>query len=543
MSQESSASDAVIAPTRGGLWSTENEERLSRWAEDFSDWVNPILVKETRQSLKSWTFLMTFSLLILASWLISVFGVTLAGPSVYYGRTGAALFFGFFWVLGAAAFLIIPFSAYRSLLTERDQATFEVLSITTLRPGQVVWGKLMSSCAQLFVFLSALTPFIAFTWLLRGIDVLSIMMTLIFATLAGIGLSMICLTLSALFHGRGWGPIQTLFIFGQLFGTFISLTAGLGTMGIAGTSVYREWAFWLAVGMSLTYYAGYFYLLHTISVAQLTFDADNRSTPMRLALSGLAMLSIGWGAVFLFAGLFPWTGMTLSPGAFQELGLVGGSFALAHWALFGIFFVTEPDRLTERTRRGIPRLWFVRLFASMYFPGGGRGLVYIFAHLALTLAAVLLLGSFDTSPDFTEWLTFVVAALYVAIYLMVACWLARAGHRHIPGFQPNHARVGVLVLAAIAALVPALIELLSDRVVWNSFVHLANPIVVLERVSNQPEAEFPTIILLVLIAAALFLVNLRAMLSGIGEVLFTKSLPVEARKLSTDDAGAAIASA
>ncbi len=48
-------------------------DRLETWAEATSDWINPILVKEVRQALKSWTFMATFLFLLLASWCVSVF--------------------------------------------------------------------------------------------------------------------------------------------------------------------------------------------------------------------------------------------------------------------------------------------------------------------------------------------------------------------------------------------------------------------------------------------------------------------------------------
>ena len=40
--------------------------------ERGSDWLNPILVKETRQSLKSRQFVATFLLMLVASWLVAV---------------------------------------------------------------------------------------------------------------------------------------------------------------------------------------------------------------------------------------------------------------------------------------------------------------------------------------------------------------------------------------------------------------------------------------------------------------------------------------
>ena len=50
-------------------------ELTARWLENVSDWANPILVKETRQSLKSRQFVVTFMLLLIVSWLVSVLGV------------------------------------------------------------------------------------------------------------------------------------------------------------------------------------------------------------------------------------------------------------------------------------------------------------------------------------------------------------------------------------------------------------------------------------------------------------------------------------
>jgi ABC-type Na+ efflux pump permease subunit len=57
--------------------------------------------------------------------------------------------------------VLIPFGCYRSLLAEREQTTFELLSITSLSPRQVIWGKLLSAGLQMFIFYSAIAPFVA----------------------------------------------------------------------------------------------------------------------------------------------------------------------------------------------------------------------------------------------------------------------------------------------------------------------------------------------------------------------------------------------
>jgi hypothetical protein len=504
------------AATRG-LWALVDDERVSVWSDRVSDYFNPILVKEVRQSLRSWTFLGTFAMLVLASWLVSVFGVSLAGPGAAYGQTGAALFYAYFLVLGFACFLIVPFSAYRSLLQERDLATFEVLSITTLRPGQIVMGKLLSSCAQMFVFLSALTPFVAFTYLLRGIDILTIIGALVLATFAGVGLSMICLTLSALFYGRGWGALQTLFVFGQLFGSFFALTSMIFAASAAGAMFVGSPGYWGMILLWLTYYVGYFYLLYAISVAQLTFEADNRSSRMRLALSGLALVSITWLTGAHWVGTFGSTWLPRS--AVEEVSLAIGWVGLFHWAGFGLFFVTEPDRLSDRVRRSIPRIGLLRLLGAQYFPGGALGLVFSIVHLAVTLALVVTIHVFVSGTIDNNVIALGVANLYVMIYLGAACWLARVGSKNAPGFNSGHARVTIVILAAIAAIVPALIESVYDRKLWDTSLHLTNPSIVIYQASQNPNDVSLVLLILLVCAGASVLFNLAAVFAAFLEIV------------------------
>src|SRR5262245_59178078 len=112
-------------------------EASSRWMERLSDWANPILVKETRQALTSRQFVVTFMLLLAASWLLSLFIMLMAGAQIEFGSVGTQFFQMYFYVLAFAVLVLIPFGCYRSLLAEREQTTFELLSITSLSPRQV----------------------------------------------------------------------------------------------------------------------------------------------------------------------------------------------------------------------------------------------------------------------------------------------------------------------------------------------------------------------------------------------------------------------
>ena len=142
------------------------ESRLER----LGDRLNPILVKETRQALKSRQFLITFALLLFLGWGWSLLGIAMIGPAASVGTHGGDMFTGYFAILAFPLVIVVPFGAFRSLAAEQETRTFELLSITALGPRQIVAGKLGSAVVQMSVYLSAISPCLGFTYLLRGID-------------------------------------------------------------------------------------------------------------------------------------------------------------------------------------------------------------------------------------------------------------------------------------------------------------------------------------------------------------------------------------
>ena len=142
--------------------------------------LNPILVKEARQAMKSRHFSITFTLLLVCGWGWSLIGVACSMPAIYYAPTGIFMLVGYYCILAVPMLLVVPFSAYRSLAAEREDGTYELLSISTLSARQIVTGKLGSAILQMLVYYSALAPCIAFTYLLRGVDILSILLLLFY---------------------------------------------------------------------------------------------------------------------------------------------------------------------------------------------------------------------------------------------------------------------------------------------------------------------------------------------------------------------------
>ncbi|HLM47157.1 MAG TPA: ABC transporter permease, partial [Myxococcaceae bacterium] len=135
----------------------------------LGDRLNPLVVKEVRQGLRSRVFWASFGLMLLACLIISMVAyanVRDSGLSTH----GQGFFLAFFVCLGVVHFFIIPYSAYRSLAREREDETWVLLILTGLGPRRILRGKVASFLVQAGLYASAVGPFLLFSYYLNGID-------------------------------------------------------------------------------------------------------------------------------------------------------------------------------------------------------------------------------------------------------------------------------------------------------------------------------------------------------------------------------------
>lgn len=379
--------------------------RANAWLENASDWLNPILVKETRQALKSRQFIVTFLLMLIASWLISVFGTLAAGDSLEFGSAGRGLFTSYFVVLALAIFVVVPYSAYRGLLNERDQTTLELLNITSLSPRQLVWGKLWSAMAQVFIFYSAIAPFIAFTSMLQGFDVALVAFALGISILVTLCLTMLTLMLAAIPQNKHLQGLMTGVIFLGLLWV-VGMIFGIAPLLLMETISFDEMEFWIAVGGMVIAALSFFFLFTQVATAHLTFEADNRSTGIRLACS--LQFVLYWSFLALAQRLLGRSSSVIS-GDIAAWAAV----CVLHTAASGFFAVTESDFVSRRVRRGFPKTTILRLVAAPFLPGGHRGFLYLILHLAfIPVVLQSLVGGIFAVGRWEGWWT-VTFLLYV----------------------------------------------------------------------------------------------------------------------------------
>ncbi|MCX7419892.1 MAG: hypothetical protein NT013_10185 [Planctomycetia bacterium] len=492
------------------------------------DWLNPILIKETRQALKSRQFIVTFLLMLVASWLISVFGVLGAGESLEFGSAGRAFFVFYYDVLALAIFAVVPYTAYRGLLNERDQTTLELLSITSLSPRQLIWGKLCSALVQVFIYYSAIAPFIAFTSMLQGFDFVMVAFVLLMSLLITLCLTMFALTIAAVPQNKSAQGGSTLLILGAMVFIVISILSSTPALLMAAIP-FDEKEFWVGISCYVVASLSFFFLFQQIAVAHLTFESDNRSTGIRLACS--LQFVLYWLSFVVAMSVLSSTRGGIS----SRDGLYFVTFAVLHCAVIGFFAATEMDFVSRRVRRGIPNTTLLRLLSIPFLPGGHRGFAYVLLHLALVpLFATTLFGIDLFSNSVTGWEGpwLQTLMLYVLAYLGLGTAIGRVLRGMSAEVRPMHARVIILIFFLFGLIIPYLPVMFGVKqndLEQFTILRVTNPFELLNAVAGNGSfspggiSATPSVrteIAILIIAAGMgLLFNLRPMFVGIREVM------------------------
>lgn len=515
MLSDTSAPDAGPLSKPPKLW-----QRLEAKALTLSDRLNPIVVKEARQALKSRQFMATFILLLTAAWIWSILGVALIGPSIYYSAEGPGLFYGYYVVLAFPLLVVVPFGAFRSMAAEMEDRTYELIAITSLSARQIVTGKLAAAVLQMVVYLSAVSPCLAFTYLLRGIDILTILMVVVYTALASLAFSLVALLFSTGTAERYQQVlVSVLLICGLVMGFFFAMGIGASILS-EGQGMFTDRDFWIANAAMLTAYVSYFVLLLLATAGQLTETSRNRSTPLRIVMLIQHALLTGWMAyAFIYNGYHP--------------GFLVGYVVLLclHWFVMGALMTGESSQLSPRAKRSLPQTLAGRAFLTWLNPGPATG--YVFAVTSavtggiLVMLAVVICREFWKASGIT-W-NFVDNAIYVtvlsisylAIYLGLGKLVLDALRRVIPvGLFLRFAVQVLLVL--VGTIIPLAVQL-SSRSMRNDGYSLLQITNCFWTVSQFMGTSAPTekdMLVLLLPAAAILvlLANAGSILKEVGRV-------------------------
>ena len=426
----------ALDPEAAGFWGW-----VDRTVVRATTWLNPILVKEARQSLKSKQFVVTFFLLLTASCLWTVMAIVFNSPEVYYVPSGDEVMGGYFVILSVSMFAFVPIVAFRSLAAELDEGTYEMLAITRLSAWGIVTGKMNSAMLQMLIYFAAIVPCLAFTYLLRGIGISTIALCIVIAFVVATVLTSFALALSTVAKGR---TLQTFLLVGLVaLIVMVEFTCcGLVFDAVIPGRWSGTWfGFTSGFGMALSFVV-LFLAAAAASIAPMT---ENRSTRLRAIMFGQQIL---WIVTMCYVA---WSTEEVE---FINAGLM---FLAIYWYFAGTLMLGESNEMSPRVRRGLPATFGTRMLFSWWMPGPGTGFMFV---VSTAMSGMVVMGAagtlamqlgIDRSIETPPWVTgFIMSGLLVGylgtVRLLSMPFLARVG----PNFViPLVIGVGLLFLGPI----------------------------------------------------------------------------------------------
>ncbi|HTU21891.1 MAG TPA: hypothetical protein VMG10_27885, partial [Gemmataceae bacterium] len=397
----------------------------------LDDLLNPIVVKELRQAVKSrivMAALILFLLLQLAILLLSLSFDERRGVEPTTLHAGRQIFLVLQGILLGTCMLLVPAYAGIRLAAEHSDTNVDLLFISTLRPFGIIAGKLQASIVLILLIFSACAPFMTFTYLLRGIDIPSIILVLALDFLVVLVGTQGAIFLGAVPANVGLKLLLGLVglgALGTLFGNAMAASIEMLDLGLG--SRLDTPAFWLVVGAVVVVIVAVIGLLFSWSVAIVSPPSSNRALPVRLYL--LAFWLVTGGAATLL------THLLMSYFHFPLPLLLWMDSLTALLCALILTAINERDHWGLRVKRTIPRRWWLHGPLFLLYSGSAGGILFLVLLIVLTITLPSLalaywsdlfvsrLGSLSLEVNYRNTLSMVMIALYAFDYCMTAVWL------------------------------------------------------------------------------------------------------------------------
>ena len=252
-------------------------DRLRR----IEDRINPVAVRELRQATMSHRLMALLCGFLLAN--LAVIGLaTLSREIDPTERAVGREVFGFLLVcLIVAAVVVMPTVSAVRFLAQRVSTDTDLILVTPLTGRNLFWGRVNASFFETVLVISSSAPFLMLTYLLRGVDVVTIAAELMIV-LAAAWVNTWHLHTMAMMSRKPLGVAISAAI------AALAMAVGLGLLAALTTGVLHEgigvlfsgWAIFAAGMVGVFYFAPY-----TISIALIAREMNRRIPGWRQAMS------------------------------------------------------------------------------------------------------------------------------------------------------------------------------------------------------------------------------------------------------------------
>ena len=154
----------------------------NQYIEQFDDFLNAILVKELRQTVRGKFFWSIFLLFLLFICIVLFFSLNEVNRynGFQNGETTASFLLAILYFISG---LLVPINLGKKTASEIGDATNELLYITTMTPSSIIKGKFLCGAVIILMLYSAIVPFLSLTLFMGGVDLIALFLLVFFSYL------------------------------------------------------------------------------------------------------------------------------------------------------------------------------------------------------------------------------------------------------------------------------------------------------------------------------------------------------------------------
>lgn len=398
-------------------------QKIINWTDDK---INPILVKELRQSTNS----RVLTVLVIAFLTIQLFSlyiqIFMDDATSFDSRQ--VIFQTVLTILIASCIYgVIPTVANR-FYGERNGDSIDLIYTTVLSPFAIITGKMLSAMGLIVLLYSLCTPFIFISYLFPGVDILTIAWSLWYSFWLVVAIAQIMILVATIRTSKIMRSIILLMYFGIVtiwgYGVLQAMAFSHHSRGFAGAIGIglNSWYTHLLIMLFWLLMIGLFYVLSACAVSS---THANRAFWPRLYSAGLWFI----GLLFVIA-LYIFSTKNIADGVSQV-------WLVASTVVFLAFMGAASGERSEygnRLRKHIPRNKLLRVIAFPFFSGEVNGLIYSIIFITLTLGIFYLLRD-DSINRIYIIVTIVGIAGYFTWYSLLALQIKRMFGRRFPNMN------------------------------------------------------------------------------------------------------------
>ncbi len=447
---------------------------LKRLFHRLDDAVNPIVVKELRQAMHGRFVPIVFLLflaLALVTFIFAVIDADLGHPGAGFNAAVSLRV-----VLDIICLLALPLFIGMRLALERSDANTDLLFATTIPARRVIGGKALAGLILVALTYAACAPLILLTYLIGGVDMPSLLVSLALGLVTAGCAIMLMIFLASLTVNRIARVVLAIAAFIILLtllhhstGIFHAFEAGFNYLllrrGLIAAFADSETV--ITATLALTYSLGIAVLMFLMAAAMIKPQSSNRALPVRIGITAFWIVQMLVAIILLWEVVEPMDAIDV--GAVNAAGILSFILyfnilllALAQW-----WAICERDEPGRRTGQTIPRNIPMRIAAFILYAGAAGGLVWTWLMIGLTFGGIWLIATqvapANTWDGIVEERT-VTAAAALAILLYAYAITALALHR---GLLPKALRyehtwgIALTLLALLCALPPVLATIID----------------------------------------------------------------------------------